>query len=81
MDYVCIGSIEVGQFSWTPDVDTPDTVYYQCAEHENHGMKIQVVDELEECRLILAASSGGSSIIAFFVLVLLGSVFILFLTI
>ena len=81
LDYVCIGSIEVGQFSWTPDADTPDTIYYQCAEHENHGMKIRVVDELEECLLIFAASSSGSSIIAFFLLEIFGSVFILFFTI
>ena len=81
LNYVCIGSIEVGQFSWKPDADTPDMIYYQCAEHENHGMKIWVVDELEECRLILAASSSGSSIVAFLVLVTFGSILILFLTI
>ena len=33
---------EPGVFSWTPDQDTPDVVYYQCAQHPNHGWRIVV---------------------------------------
>ena len=32
-------------FSWTPDQDTPDIVYYQCAQHPNHGWRIVVQPE------------------------------------
>ena len=75
LDYVCIGSIETGMFTWTPDADTPDTLYYQCAQHGNNGMKIHVVDDLLECRVLvaLATGSGVSSLVPFFFMMLLAS--------
>ncbi|KAF0294155.1 Protein Skeletor, isoforms B/C [Amphibalanus amphitrite] len=33
-----------GILQWTPDADTPDTVYYQCFTHRYLGWKINVVD-------------------------------------
>ena len=36
---------EPGVFNWTPDQDTPDVVYYQCAQHPNHGWRIVVQPE------------------------------------
>ena len=78
LDYVCIGSIETGMFTWTPDADTPDTLYYQCAQHENHGMKIRVVDDLLECYVLVAlAGSGASSLLPFFSMPLFASLFTL----
>ncbi|XP_068625418.1 protein Skeletor, isoforms D/E-like [Battus philenor] len=46
-----------GVVTWTPDRNTPDTVYYQCFTHRHLGWKINVVDECdaveaEESRLI-----------------------------
>ncbi|XP_011500407.1 PREDICTED: protein Skeletor, isoforms B/C [Ceratosolen solmsi marchali] len=35
---------EPGIVSWTPDVNTPDTVYYQCFTHRYLGWKIHVHD-------------------------------------
>ena len=32
-------------FTWTPNSDTPDVVYYQSAVHQKLGWKIQVVDK------------------------------------
>jgi hypothetical protein len=34
-------------FTWTPDKDTPDIVYYQCASHRNLGWKISVMDTID----------------------------------
>lgn len=33
-----------GAFTWTPNEDTPDTVYYQCYIHRNFGWKINVIN-------------------------------------
>ncbi|XP_035666294.1 protein Skeletor, isoforms B/C-like [Branchiostoma floridae] len=33
------------QFTWTPDDNTPDLVYYHCFTHQYLGWKIHVVDE------------------------------------
>jgi len=38
-------SKQPGVFSWTPDQFTPDVVYYQCAQHPNHGWRIIVKPE------------------------------------
>lgn len=35
---------EPGIITWTPDKNTPDTVYYQCFTHRYLGWKINVVD-------------------------------------
>lgn len=43
---------------WTPDADTPDTVYYQCWTHRYLGWKIRVVDSCEN----LASASILSSV-------------------
>jgi hypothetical protein len=32
-------------FEFTPDEDTPDTVYYQCATYRNLGWEIRVIDK------------------------------------
>ncbi|XP_013385793.1 protein Skeletor, isoforms B/C [Lingula anatina] len=34
-----------GVFVWSPDRNTPDTVYYQCYTHKYLGWKIHIVDE------------------------------------
>ncbi|CAH0684205.1 unnamed protein product [Chilo suppressalis] len=46
-----------GVVTWTPDKNTPDTVYYQCFTHRHLGWKINVVDECdateaEESRIV-----------------------------
>lgn len=38
---------EPGIITWTPDKNTPDTVYYQCFTHRYLGWKINVVDSCE----------------------------------
>ncbi|GLV32775.1 skeletor [Carabus blaptoides fortunei] len=38
---------EPGVITWTPDADTPDTVYYQCFTHRYLGWKINVVDSCD----------------------------------
>lgn len=38
---------EPGIITWTPDRDTPDTVYYQCFTHRYLGWKINVVDSCD----------------------------------
>lgn len=35
-------------FEWTPDENTPDELYYQCATHFFLGWKISVMDNVEE---------------------------------
>ncbi|XP_060880277.1 protein Skeletor, isoforms B/C [Metopolophium dirhodum] len=37
-----------GIVQWTPDADTPDTVYYQCFTHRHLGWKINVVDACDK---------------------------------
>jgi len=37
-----------GILQWTPDRQTPDTVYYQCYTHRFLGWKIHVVDSCEQ---------------------------------
>ncbi|XP_059469752.1 protein Skeletor, isoforms B/C isoform X2 [Neocloeon triangulifer] len=39
---------EPGILRWTPDKDTPDTIYYQCFTHRYLGWKINVVDSCDE---------------------------------
>ncbi|XP_015181786.1 PREDICTED: protein Skeletor, isoforms B/C isoform X1 [Polistes dominula] len=39
---------EPGIVEWTPDENTPDTVYYQCFTHRYLGWKINVHDSCEE---------------------------------
>ena len=34
-------------FTWTPDSNTPDTLYYQCFSHRYLGWKINVVDSCD----------------------------------
>lgn len=36
-----------GILQWTPDRNTPDTVYYQCYTHRHLGWKIHVVDSCD----------------------------------
>lgn len=38
---------EPGIITWTPDRNTPDTVYYQCFSHRYLGWKINVLDHCE----------------------------------
>ena len=38
---------EPGIITWTPDHNTPDTVYYQCFTHRYLGWKINVVDSCD----------------------------------
>ncbi|KAL3217857.1 hypothetical protein MRX96_031963 [Rhipicephalus microplus] len=44
MKLVCDDSGPRTQFTWTPDENTPDTLYYQCWTHFYLGWKIQVHD-------------------------------------
>lgn len=37
-----------GIVQWTPDVNTPDTVYYQCFTHRHLGWKINVMDACDK---------------------------------
>ncbi|KAF4521057.1 hypothetical protein B566_EDAN008129 [Ephemera danica] len=39
---------EPGILRWTPDENTPDTVYYQCFTHRYLGWKINVVDSCDQ---------------------------------
>ncbi|CAH0554432.1 unnamed protein product [Brassicogethes aeneus] len=39
---------EPGVITWTPDRNTPDTVYYQCFTHRYLGWKINVLDSCDE---------------------------------
>ncbi|XP_030753218.1 protein Skeletor, isoforms B/C isoform X2 [Sitophilus oryzae] len=39
---------EPGFIQWTPDKNTPDTVYYQCFTHRHLGWKINVLDTCDE---------------------------------
>ncbi|XP_053691292.1 protein Skeletor, isoforms B/C-like [Sabethes cyaneus] len=38
---------EPGVITWTPDADTPDTVYYQCFTHRYLGWRINVLDSCD----------------------------------
>ncbi|XP_070167433.1 protein Skeletor, isoforms B/C isoform X1 [Polyergus mexicanus] len=48
---------EPGFVEWTPDENTPDTVYYQCFSHRYLGWKINVLDR---CDLNNEPSSAAS---------------------
>ncbi|XP_060528013.1 protein Skeletor, isoforms B/C isoform X1 [Cylas formicarius] len=52
---------EPGVIQWTPDNDTPDTVYYQCFSHRYLGWKIHVHDS---CDTKTAASELKPTIVA-----------------
>ena len=39
---------EPGILTWTPDADTPDTVYYQCFTHRYLGWKINILDSCDD---------------------------------
>jgi hypothetical protein len=41
---------EPGIITWTPDRNTPDTVYYQCFSHRYLGWKINVLDHCESAQ-------------------------------
>lgn len=41
---------EPGIISWTPDANTPNTVYYQCFTHRYLGWKINVLDSCENAQ-------------------------------
>ncbi|XP_018341268.1 PREDICTED: protein Skeletor, isoforms B/C isoform X2 [Trachymyrmex septentrionalis] len=47
---------EPGIVEWTPDEDTPDTVYYQCFTHRYLGWKINVLDNCDASEASPAAS-------------------------
>eukprot|EP00934_Nitzschia_sp_Nitz4_P009271 Nitzschia sp. Nitz4//scaffold34_size148208//9904//13263//NITZ4_002957-RA/size148208-augustus-gene-0.67-mRNA-1//-1//CDS//3329548726//9261//frame0 len=42
---------QAGVLTFTPDENTPDTIYYNCATHFNLGFKIHVIDADEEFTL------------------------------
>ncbi|XP_018392522.1 PREDICTED: protein Skeletor, isoforms B/C-like isoform X2 [Cyphomyrmex costatus] len=47
---------EPGIVEWTPDENTPDTVYYQCFTHRYLGWKINVLDRCDVSEASPAAS-------------------------
>ncbi|XP_012063395.1 PREDICTED: protein Skeletor, isoforms B/C [Atta cephalotes] len=47
---------EPGIVEWTPDENTPDTVYYQCFTHRYLGWKINVLDNCDVSETSPAAS-------------------------
>ncbi|XP_018308259.1 protein Skeletor, isoforms B/C isoform X1 [Mycetomoellerius zeteki] len=47
---------EPGIVEWTPDENTPDTVYYQCFTHRYLGWKINVLDSCDVSEASPAAS-------------------------
>ncbi|KAG5335452.1 SKEL1 protein, partial [Acromyrmex charruanus] len=47
---------EPGFVEWTPDENTPDTVYYQCFTHRYLGWKINVLDNCDVSEASPAAS-------------------------
>ncbi|KAJ3643944.1 hypothetical protein Zmor_026624 [Zophobas morio] len=51
---------EPGVIQWTPDRNTPDTVYYQCFTHRYLGWKINVHDSCDEQT---AASEPEASVV------------------
>ncbi|XP_037504740.1 protein Skeletor, isoforms B/C-like [Rhipicephalus sanguineus] len=46
-----------GTFTWTPDKDTPNLVYYQCFTHYYLGWKIVVTDPEEAEQAMESAAS------------------------
>ncbi|CAH0777887.1 unnamed protein product, partial [Bemisia tabaci] len=56
---------EPGIVQWTPDENTPDTVYYQCYTHRYLGWKINVLDECDKESPAAAASEQVTSKVAF----------------
>jgi len=51
-----------GILQWTPDANTPDTVYYQCYTHRFLGWKINVVNACEFEQLATAGSVQHSAV-------------------
>ncbi|KAL0103121.1 hypothetical protein PUN28_017449 [Cardiocondyla obscurior] len=49
---------EPGFVQWTPDKNTPDTVYYQCFSHRYLGWKIRVVDSCDNSEVSASAASS-----------------------
>ncbi|XP_011185921.1 protein Skeletor, isoforms B/C isoform X2 [Zeugodacus cucurbitae] len=47
---------EPGVITWTPDRNTPDTVYYQCFTHRYLGWKIHVHDSCDDSEFSASAS-------------------------
>lgn len=47
---------EPGVITWTPDRNTPDTVYYQCFTHRYLGWKIHVRDSCDDSEFSATAS-------------------------
>ncbi|XP_050318920.1 protein Skeletor, isoforms B/C isoform X1 [Bactrocera neohumeralis] len=47
---------EPGVITWTPDRNTPDTVYYQCFTHRYLGWKIHVHDTCDDSEFSASAS-------------------------
>lgn len=47
---------EPGVITWTPDHNTPDTVYYQCFTHRYLGWKIHVHDSCDDSDFSASAS-------------------------
>lgn len=52
-----------GILQWTPDVNTPDTVYYQCYTHRYLGWKIHVHDSCDQDKLATAGSVQTSAVV------------------
>ncbi|VVC37406.1 DM13 domain,DOMON domain [Cinara cedri] len=49
-----------GIVQWTPDADTPDTVYYQCFTHRHLGWKINVLDSCDKEQPIAEPNTSAS---------------------
>ncbi|KAK0162557.1 hypothetical protein PV327_006325 [Microctonus hyperodae] len=47
LSLVCEPDSLPGNVQWTPDKNTPDTVYYQCYSHRYLGWKINVLDSCD----------------------------------
>ncbi|MPC25457.1 Protein Skeletor, isoforms B/C [Portunus trituberculatus] len=52
-----------GVLQWTPDANTPDTVYYQCFTHRYLGWKIRVLDRCEFEELAAAGSDTNPVVV------------------
>ncbi|XP_033098698.1 protein Skeletor, isoforms B/C-like [Anneissia japonica] len=54
----CLSPKEPAILTWTPDDNTPGTVYYQCYTHRFLGWKIDVVDVLPSSAVTFMSSNG-----------------------
>nr|XP_045605288.1 protein Skeletor, isoforms B/C-like isoform X1 [Procambarus clarkii] len=52
-----------GVLQWTPDANTPDTVYYQCYTHRFLGWKINVLDQCDYDELAPAGSVSSAVVL------------------